>query len=185
MVNQKKLAEQWIQECCENRPLQYAIFRFFNALAAHPKVDLGQLNANSRYLFQQCVRSIQEHQDVEILGYDYPTKDGTAERDYIHVQDLADLHVQMLHYLTKNKQSMLLNVGYGFAHSVLSFIQIFEGVTKMDTRYRLSNRCFGDPISLILDVSKLEALGIWEPQYTSLHTMIRSVCECSEKRRLM
>jgi len=183
----KMLGEQWIQEQCEHNHIQYAIFRFFNVLGAHPTGDLGQLNPHSNHLFKQCVRSVQGYQQLKIFGCDYPTEDGTAERDYIHVQDLADLHVQVLRHFTNSYESMLLNAGYGLAHSVLSFVQMFEQVTQMDTHYQLSNRRFGDPVSLISDVSKLKVLNIWQPQYASLQTMIRNAWawECSEKRRLM
>lgn len=98
----------------------------------------------------------------------------TAERDYIHVQDLADLHLQAMSYLKHDTRSTLLNTGYGQSHSALKFIHAFDKVSQKSLAYRYVSRRHGDPSPLISDVALLQKTIDWKPQYRSLEAMIGS-----------
>ncbi len=183
----KLMAENMIEHFCSKYDMNYIIFRFFNVIGAHLDATIGQYNPSSSHLLKHCLNSVQTNSSLEIYGNDYHTHDGTAERDYIHVQDLADLHLQAIKYLTDGADSMLLNAGYGQSHSVLKFIQTFEQVTKKTLRYQYVDRRPGDPSALISDVSLLQKSIDWSPQYRSLETMIGSsyVWEKSSIRRAL
>jgi len=183
----KLAAERFIEYFCSKHAIKYTIFRFFNVIGAHPDAIIGQYNPTSNHLLKHCLNSIQTNSSLEIYGNDYNTHDGTAERDYIHVQDLADLHLQAIKHLTHHADSMLLNAGYGQSHSVLKFIHSFEQVTKKTLPYQYVARRHGDPSSLIADVSLLQNTIDWSPQYNSLETMIGSsyAWENSSTRRTL
>lgn len=170
----KLAAEKMIESCCQKNGIKHVIFRFFNVIGAHPNAIIGQYNPASSHLLKHCLNSMQNNCTLDIYGNDYPTSDGTAERDYIHVQDLADLHLQTIKHLESHADSMLLNAGYGQSHSVLKFIRTFEQVTKKSLPYQYAPRRHGDPSALIADVSHLQKTIDWSPQHSSLETMIGS-----------
>jgi len=183
----KLAAEKIIEDCCPKHGIKHIIFRFFNVIGAHPDAMIGQYNPTSSHLLKHCLNSIQTNSTLDIYGNDYNTNDGTAERDYIHVQDLADLHLQAIKHLTHHADSRLLNAGYGQSHSVLKFIRTFEQVTKKTLPYQYVSRRHGDPSALIADVSLLQNTIDWSPQYSSLETMIGSsyAWESSSTRRAL
>jgi len=170
----KLAAERSIQDCCPKHDMKYIIFRFFNVIGAHPNAMIGQYNPASNHLLKHCLNSIKSNRTINIYGNDYNTADGTAERDYIHVQDLADLHLQAMSYLKHETRSVLLNAGYGQSHSVLKFIRTVEEVSQKSLAYRYVSRRHGDPSSLISDVALLQKTIDWKPQYRSLEAMIGS-----------
>ena len=170
----KLAAEKFIEDFCPKHGIKHIIFRFFNVIGAHPDAIIGQYNPTSSHLLKHCLNSLQTNSILDIYGNDYNTHDGTAERDYIHVQDLADLHLQAIKHLKHHADSMLLNAGYGQSHSVLKFIRTFEQVTKKTLPYQYVSRRHGDPAALIADVSLLQNTIDWSPQYSSLETMIGS-----------
>ena len=180
-------AEQTVVGLCRSHGLRHMIFRFFNVIGAHPEGGLGQCNANSGHLLQKCFDVVREHGELAVFGNDYDTADATAERDYIHVQDLVSLLAQAIYYLHKDGSSQILNAGYGNSHSVLKFIKVFETVTNSVLPLRFESRREGDPASLIADVSRLGELLDWTPEYASLEQMITSSWEWenSPKRRLL
>lgn len=183
----KLAAEKIIKDFCPKHDIKYIIFRFFNVIGAHPNAIIGQYNLASNHLLKHCLNSIQNNTTLDIYGNDYNTNDGTAERDYIHVQDLADLHLHAIAYLKHHTGSMLLNAGYGQSHSVLKFVHTFEKVSQKSLPYQYVSRRNGDPSSLIADVTRLQKKIDWKPQYTSLETMISSsyLWETSSTRRAL
>ncbi len=167
-------AEQWVTKCCAHHDIKQITFRYFNVIGAHPQGTLGQYNPTSEHLLQSCLNAIRNNTILEIYGNDYDTPDGSAERDFIHVQDLASLHLHALHYLENNGESLLLNAGYGIAHSVLEFIETFQNVTGKTLQIEQMPRRNGDPASLIADISRLNQKLAWAPKFSSLEQMIGS-----------
>jgi len=178
-------AEQVVKILCALYGIKQITFRYFNVIGAHPKALIGQYNPGSGHLLQKCLDCVQKSTPLQIYGNDYDTVDGTAERDYIHVQDLASLHLHAMRYLDRDGKSQLLNAGYGTSHSVLEFIQTFQKIANKTISSRYVSRREGDPISLIADPSRLDALLDWQPQFSSLEQMIGSswLWEISAKRR--
>jgi len=167
-------AEQLIADFCPLYGIKHITFRYFNVIGAHPDGAIGPYKPNSFHLLQKCLDSVRNNNCLTIFGKDYDTPDGTAERDYIHVQDLATLHLHAMRYLIGGGEPLLLNAGYGKSHSVLEFIEGFQRVTgeALSTRYEARRK--GDPASLIADASKLDELLDWNPEYYSLEQMIGS-----------
>jgi len=167
-------AETQVSAWCDSHGISYMIFRFFNVIGAHPDGDLGQYNPSASHLLKKCIDCSRDHSILDVYGRDYATIDGTAERDYIHVQDLASVLACSLDYLEQGNKSFLLNAGYGSSCSVLAFIRTFRRVTGYDLRYQYLERREGDPASLIADVTLLQRTMNWSPAYNAIETMIAS-----------
>ena len=163
----KIMCERIIQDTvavCKNKKA-FAL-RYFNPIGAHPKGILGEdPNDQPNNLMPHILKSANKEKILNIYGNDYPTKDGTAERDYIHVMDLASAHNFVLDNsdLFENKFNVL-NVGTGKTTSVMELINIFEKVNETKVSYRFTSRRPGDVKISYADTSVMTKLG-WIPQY--------------------
>jgi len=104
-----------------------------------------------------------------VFGNDYPTKDGTCIRDYIHVMDLAEAHIKSLEYIlnSKNENNFeVFNIGTGKGHSVLEIINVFEKVTKKKIKYSISSRRKGDVAVSYADCSKAREILKWTSKFS-------------------
>jgi UDP-arabinose 4-epimerase len=110
---------------------------------------------------------------VEIFGNDYPTPDGTAVRDYIHVADLADAHIKALKHLLDGKDSVALNLGTGKGNSVREVIQAVEKVSGRKVPVKEGPRRAGDPPELVADARKANSTLGWKPQYADINTIVQ------------
>jgi UDP-glucose 4-epimerase len=118
---------------------------------------------------------------VKIYGTDYPTKDGTCIRDYIHVMDLAEAHLKALQYLIHKERSDSFNLGNGYGHSVREVIEAAKKVTRKEFKVVESERREGDPPILISSSQKaMEVLG-WRPRYESIDEIIETAWKWSLK----
>ena len=122
-----------------------------------------------------------ENKQIKIFGNDYDTKDGTGERDYIHVSDLADIHLEVAKYLLKNLESNLFNCGYGNGFSVLDVVNTTNKIYQNKIVYKFSNRREGDVEKLIANTSKLLRYIKWQPKYNDLKEIISSSVKWEEK----
>jgi UDP-glucose 4-epimerase len=112
--------------------------------------------------------------EVRVFGDRYPTKDGTALRDYVHVTDLAEGHVKALQYLRGGGESQFLNLGTGQGQSVLQVIEKARQVTGRELRIRIEQPRPGDPAVLIADAGKAKAILGWEPANSDLQRILKS-----------
>lgn len=167
-------AEKRLDALCRQHGIRQLTFRYFNVIGAHPKAVIGPCNPDSVQLLQRCISAAHDRTALEIFGNDYDTNDGSAERDYIHVQDLASLHMHAIAYLEGGGGSQLLNAGYGKACSVYAFIETFRKVSGVALETCLAPRRAGDPASLIADVSELNRAMAWKPDYSAIEQMIES-----------
>jgi UDP-glucose 4-epimerase len=103
---------------------------------------------------------------LQVYGTDYPTPDGTAIRDYIHVVDLADAHVQSLEYLEAGGESTALNLGTGVGTSVFEIIAAAEEVIGRPVPYEVAPRRRGDPVALFADTTKSKSVLRWSPSHS-------------------
>lgn len=140
--------------------------RYFNPIGAHPSGLIGELPKgvpnNLVPFITQTAAGLRK--ELQVFGNDYPTPDGTCIRDYIHVCDLAEAHVQALHTL-KNQTTPFydfINVGTGKGASVLEVIQTFEQVSQQKLPYRIASRRSGDVIAIYADAEKAKKLLHWE-----------------------
>ena len=153
----------------------YIILRYFNVAGADPELRSGLISNKSSHLIKITSEvAIGKRKKITIYGNDYKTFDGTAVRDYIHVSDLADIHINILNFLKKNKVSNIFNCGYGKGFSVKEVIDTANKITNNSIKYEFGNRRPGDAESLISDVSKLQNAINWKPHYNNLETIIES-----------
>jgi len=152
---------------------RYAALRYFNAAGADPDVDIGENHDPETHLIPLVIQAALGRRDtIEIYGTDYPTDDGTAIRDYIHVSDLADAHVKALCFLEDNGTSVALNLGTGQGCSVREMIAAVERTTGCRVPFVETSRRAGDPPVLVADASKARATLAWEPQFSDLDTIV-------------
>ena len=144
----------------------WAALRYFNAAGADTDGELGEVHIPETHLIPLVIEAaLSKRPSVEVFGTDYPTQDGTAIRDYIHVADLADAHVKALHHLFSGGKSLAFNLGTGRGHSVLEVIDTVERIGGRSVPHRHGPRRAGDPPELVADpAAALETLR-WSPKW--------------------
>jgi UDP-glucose 4-epimerase len=141
--------------------LKYVAFRYFNAAGADESGAIGEKHEPETHLVPLIFQAIQgKRAALEIFGDDYPTRDGTCIRDYIHVTDLAEAHVLGLEYLSRG-DSMAMNLGTGKGHSVQEVVAAVEQVTGKKAPTHIGPRRLGDPAELVADPALAEKLLNW------------------------
>jgi UDP-glucose-4-epimerase GalE len=141
--------------------LRFATLRYFNAAGADESGEIGEVHDPESHLIPLALAATRADRPVlRIFGTDYPTKDGTCVRDYIHVNDLAEAHVLALHHL-ESGESLALNLGTGRGHSVLEILKAVEKITGSKVNYVRGPRRPGDPPALVADPSRAQQLLKW------------------------
>ena len=136
---------------------------------------MGQSYAKATHLITRALKTAKgEFEKLYIFGTDYPTPDGTAIRDYIHVMDLAEAHILALKYLLENKRSDIFNLGYGHGYSVREVVNTVKKVTGIDFPVEEADRRPGDPPILIADSSKAKRVLNWKPKHDNLEFIIKT-----------
>lgn len=163
--------------------LRYAALRYFNAAGADPDGAIGEDHDPETHLIPLVLdAALGRRAAIDILGTDYPTPDGSAIRDYIHVQDLADAHVRALDYLGAGGASVALNLGTGLGHSVRDVIAAAERITGRPIRRREAPRRPGDPPTLVADATLARAVLGWTPKVSDLDTILASAWAWHRRR---
>jgi UDP-arabinose 4-epimerase len=169
----KLACEQILIDTCAAEDLRFAVLRYFNAAGADPDRELAELHHPETHLIPLAIdAAIGRGPPLQILGVDYPTADGTCERDFIHVCDLASAHVQALLYLNAGNSSLTLNLGTGRAASVRKVISTVEEVTRQRVPVTVAARRPGDPPVLFADPSRARSLIGFDPRYPELETVV-------------
>jgi len=160
----------------------YIALRYFNVAGADREVRIGQNYKKPTHLMTLALRTaLGDYPHLNIFGTDYHTPDGTAVRDYIHIDDLANAHLLALEYLETEKKSRVFNCGYGTGHSVLEVVNAAKQVTGIDFPAIPTDRRPGDPPELVADSTLIqEELG-WKPRYNDLHYIIKTAWEWEKK----
>jgi len=155
--------------------LRWVTLRYFNAAGADPDGELGECHGPEAHLIPLIIQAaLGRRSHVEIYGTDYPTPDGTAIRDYIHVTDLADAHVRALAYLTDGGESRALNLGTGEGNSVREVIEAVGSISPRPVPFREGPRRVGDPPVLVADATRAGEILGWKPQQSALETIVQS-----------
>jgi UDP-arabinose 4-epimerase len=168
-----------VENILEDLGLAYGVrsvrLRYFNAAGADPDGEIGEMHDPEPHIIPRALMAATgELPFFEILGFDYPTADGTAVRDYIHVSDVADAHVLALRYLLDGGDTLALNLGLGRGYSVLQLIDTVKAVTGHTVAVRNRLRRVGDPAEVIADPSKARAVLGFRPRYNSIEPIISS-----------
>jgi UDP-arabinose 4-epimerase len=156
--------------------LRCIALRFYNAAGADPEGEVGEDHDPETHLIPSAIQAATgQRRSMELYGTDYPTPDGTAIRDYIHVADLAEAHVLALQHLsTAQPGGMALNLGTGKGHSVREVIAAVERVGGRPVPVREMARRAGDPPVLIADAGKARRVLGWQPRLSSLETIVET-----------
>jgi UDP-glucose 4-epimerase len=149
--------------------------RYFNVAGADPEGRSGQRGPQSTHLIRCAVEAALGKRPVlQVFGTDYDTRDGSCERDFIHVSDLAQAHVSALDYLDAGGEPGAFNCGYGRGYTVKEVIAALEAVTGAPLPTALTGRRPGDPARLISDPALIHARMDWRPRFESLELILRS-----------
>ena len=169
----KLMIETMLRDFQAAHDLKYVALRYFNAAGADPDGEIGEEHDPETHLIPLVMQAAQgKRAHVDIYGTDYPTPDGTAIRDYIHVTDLAEAHVLALNYLQQNGDSIALNLGTGRGYSVREVINTVKSVCNTAVPARETARRAGDPPVLVADAHRgMECLG-WRPTHSQLTDII-------------
>ena len=171
----KLMVEKNLEWFSELKGMKYASLRYFNAAGYDVQGRIIGLEKNPQNLIpitMEVACGIKD--DMKVFGNDYSTEDGTGVRDYIHVNDLAVAHVNALDYLVNNNKDLLVNLGTGKGHSVLSVIEKTEEVTGKAVQFEVVDRRSGDPDTIISISELANDLINWTPIHSDLDTLIRS-----------
>lgn len=170
----KAIVEKILRDMARTKEINYISLRYFNVAGADPEGEIGPNYKQPTHLIIRALKTAKgEYPYLEIYGTDYPTYDGTCIRDYIHVMDLAEVHLLAMEHLLSTKESLVLNCGYGRGFSVKEVVSTVKKVTNIDFKVVETGRRPGDPPILIADNSKIKRILKWVPKYDSLETIIK------------
>jgi UDP-glucose 4-epimerase len=171
-----KLMTEWmLEDSARAYDLRYIALRYFNVAGADPKGRTGQNSPCATHLIKRASQvALGRVPHLDIFGTDYPTRDGTGVRDYIHVSDLVDAHLRALDYLRGGGPSSVMNCGYGHGASVREVIASVERVIGRPLPVKESPRRPGDPAWLVADARKIREMLGWRPKYDDLDEIVRT-----------
>ena len=185
-----KLMSEWMLRdvatatAAANNPLRYVALRYFNVAGADQKLRIGQALKASFHLVHVAAEHVSGRRpDIAMFGTDYDTADGTAIRDYLHVEDLARAHLDALAHLRAGRESTTLNVGYGHGYSVREVLDAVQRHSDRPLVIRTGPRRAGDPPVLVAEASRIRAELGWRPQNDDLDQIVRSAIEWEKKLR--
>lgn len=163
--------------------IKWIALRYFNAAGADPHGELGEDHEPETHLVPLAIRAaLGLLPSLSIFGTDYPTPDGTAIRDYIHVTDLAEAHVLALRHLESGGKSMGINLGTGRGHSVREVVRAVEEIAGCPVPVKEEGRRPGDPPILVADASLAKEVLGWEPRFVQLKEIIRTALLWHKRR---
>lgn len=170
----KYFTEEILKDLSYNSDFKYIIFRYFNVAGSYVDGSIGQKTKDATHLIKVAAEAAAGKRDcLKVFGSDYPTGDGSCIRDFIHVQDLAQAHLDGLSYLKNGGDSDIFNCGYGKGYSVFDIANTMKNVSKNDFKVEIAERREGDIEALIAISEKLQSSTGWEPKYND----IRLICK--------
>jgi len=172
------MSERILEDAAAAHDLSYVTLRYFNVAGADPKMRAGEIG-KPRHLIKVAAQIAvgARKEKLQVFGDDYPTPDGTAIRDYVHVADLAQAHLGALKRLRENGLSATLNCGYGRGYSVYEVMDAFERVAGEKLPYEVAPRRAGDPPQLIADNAAIRTALDWRPRYDDIDFIVETAIE--------
>lgn len=169
----KLIGEHLLKWFGEGHGTKSVALRYFNASGADPDGELGEDHDPETHLIPAAILAAMGRRDpLDLYGTDYPTRDGTAERDYVHVSDLASAHVQAVKYLLDGGDSTALNLGSGTGNTVREVLATIESVSGKPVPYTEGPRRAGDAVALYASAEMAQELLGWKPA----HSDLRHIC---------
>jgi UDP-arabinose 4-epimerase len=171
----KLIVEKFLRWFGQIHGLNWVALRYFNAAGADPGGEIGEFHEPETHLIPLVLEAAHNPaQPVSVFGTDYPTPDGTALRDYIHVTDLADAHLRALDHLMKGGESGPINLGTGAGSTVQQVIDTVASVTGLPPAVKYADRRAGDPPALVANAARAAQVLGWTPTHSSLPEIIRT-----------
>lgn len=178
----KLFIEQMLSDFDHAYGIKYSALRYFNAAGADPECETGEIHDPETHLIPLVIQAaIGVRKDIKIFGGDYPTPDGTAIRDYVHVTDLASAHIAALKRLLDGGASACMNLGTGKGFSVLEVINAVRRVSGRDVKATPAPRRAGDPPILVADPSKAQKELGWKCKFAELDRIVETAWQWHNK----
>ena len=180
----KATVERMLEASRERLGLRVTSLRYFNAAGATPDGRLGESHRHETHLIPLALAAAQgKRPALKLFGTDYPTRDGTCIRDYIHVLDLAEAHRLALEALVGGQSGGVYNVGTGRGTTVREVLASIERVTGMPVPHEDAPRRDGDPPELYAQASKIQAQLKWQPQWTHIDQIVETAAQWAQNPR--
>lgn len=178
-----KLMIEWmLEDIGRASEFPYIALRYFNVAGADPLGRTGQATPKATHLIKvACEVATGKRSKLDIFGTDYPTRDGTCIRDYIHVSDLIDAHIVALAALRGGRRSGIFNCGYGEGYSVFDVINAVERVSGRALATARAPRRAGDPPALIARADAIKTELGWRPRHNELDFIVRTALAWERK----
>lgn len=178
------MSERILADAATAHDISFVTLRYFNVAGADPQGRAGEIGKPTHLIkaAAQIALGIRKEK-LQIYGGDYPTPDGSAIRDYVHVSDLAQAHLAALKRLRDGGASATLNCGYGRGYSVYEVIDAFRRVSRAPMEYDMAPRRVGDPPQLIADNAAIRTVLDWRPRYDDIDFIVESAIDWERRLR--
>lgn len=178
----KLMVERILEDYETAYGLHSVCLRYFNAAGDDPEGEVGEMHDPETHIIPLILyAAIGKRESIKVFGTDYPTKDGSCIRDYIHVLDLADAHIRALDYMKRENASNRFNLGTSNGTSVIEIVDVAKKITGVNFKVEYADRRPGDPAELIgSNVKAKEVLG-WEPKHSDIETILKDAWNWHQK----
>jgi len=181
-ANSKLMLENYLINKSKNSDVKHIILRYFNVAGADEKMRTGLISSFSTHLIKIASEvATKKRNKLVINGDDYNTLDGTPIRDYIHVSDLADIHLKSLEYLLKNNKSEIFNCGYGKGYSIKEVINCLNNLIETNIKVEIGPRREGDSECIVSNPEKFIKIMSWKPKFNNLKYILETAISWEEK----
>ena len=178
----KLMTETMLRDLGKASDMRHVILRYFNVAGSDPEGKIGQSTDKATLLIKVAAEvAVGKREQLYVFGTDYPTADGTGVRDYIHVDDLANAHINALEYLRNGGDSQTLNCGYGHGYSVREVIDAVNRVNGSPIKVIEQDKRAGDPPALIAKAERIRDILGWTPKYDDLDFIVKTSLEWEKK----
>jgi len=173
----KLFIEKILFDLSKNAQIRFVSLRYFNAAGADKNGEIGEKHLPETHLIPLAINSAMPNgEPLKLFGTDFNTPDGSAVRDYIHVEDLASGHLLALEHLLKMGDSQYINLGTGKGTSVLQIIDSLKSL-GIEVKYTVSQRREGDPAYLVANARKAKTILNWEPSYQNITSILETAID--------
>lgn len=174
----KLMTEIMLRDTSRAHDFTYTALRYFNVAGADPRLRTGQSTIGATHLIKVAGEAaLGKRSHIDVFGTDYPTRDGTCIRDYIHVSDLANAHLKALQRMREGGGSLVANCGYGTGFSVLEVLETVKKVHGRPFEIRYAGRRPGDAVSIVANPAIAKRELNWQPQHDDLEFIVRTALD--------
>ena len=181
-ADSKLMLENYLINKSKNSDVKHIILRYFNVAGADEKMRTGLISNFSTHLIKIASEVATKKRDTLVInGDDYNTADGTAIRDYIHVSDLADIHLKSLEYLLKDNKSEIFNCGYGKGYSIKEVVECLNTLVATNINFEVGPRRVGDSKCIVSNPKKFIKTMSWKPEFNDLSYILKTAIAWEKK----